>query len=137
MVELDLLIVLVERGVLGSPVHLVQVIILELINKLWLHENLRNGAYFKEVPLAIWIIKSKIKLNRLNRIVHLLPFPLQIIFIITENSKCCHWISWSIQFDLFNIPCVSNLSTSKIYFCLLYTSPSPRDRTRSRMPSSA
>ena len=25
----------------------------------------------------------------------------------------------------------------KIYYCLLYTSPSPRDRTRSRMPSSA
>jgi len=24
-----------------------------------------------------------------------------------------------------------------IYTCLLYTSPSPRDRTRSRMPSSA
>ena len=26
---------------------------------------------------------------------------------------------------------------SKDYICLLYTSPSPRDRTRSRMPSSA
>ena len=25
----------------------------------------------------------------------------------------------------------------RFYFCLLYTSPSPRDRTRSRMPSSA
>ena len=25
----------------------------------------------------------------------------------------------------------------KRYYCLLYTSPSPRDRTRSRMPSSA
>ena len=25
----------------------------------------------------------------------------------------------------------------RIYYCLLYTSPSPRDRTRSRMPSSA
>ena len=25
----------------------------------------------------------------------------------------------------------------KLYCCLLYTSPSPRDRTRSRMPSSA
>jgi hypothetical protein len=24
-----------------------------------------------------------------------------------------------------------------VYVCLLYTSPSPRDRTRSRMPSSA
>ena len=27
--------------------------------------------------------------------------------------------------------------SNKKYFCLLYTSPSPRDRTRSRMPSSA
>ena len=26
---------------------------------------------------------------------------------------------------------------SRVYLCLLYTSPSPRDRTRSRMPSSA
>ena len=26
---------------------------------------------------------------------------------------------------------------AKVYSCLLYTSPSPRDRTRSRMPSSA
>ena len=25
----------------------------------------------------------------------------------------------------------------RLYACLLYTSPSPRDRTRSRMPSSA
>ena len=32
----------------------------------------------------------------------------------------------------------SNLALVGIYmFCLLYTSPSPRDRTRSRMPSSA
>ena len=28
-------------------------------------------------------------------------------------------------------------SSWSTYFCLLYTSPSPRDRTRSRMPSSA
>ena len=27
--------------------------------------------------------------------------------------------------------------SGRFYFCLLYTSPSPRDRTRSRMPSSA
>ena len=30
-----------------------------------------------------------------------------------------------------------NIVWSPGYFCLLYTSPSPRDRTRSRMPSSA
>ena len=28
-------------------------------------------------------------------------------------------------------------SGAKVAICLLYTSPSPRDRTRSRMPSSA
>ena len=28
-------------------------------------------------------------------------------------------------------------SLGSLYSCLLYTSPSPRDRTRSRMPSSA
>ena len=34
---------------------------------------------------------------------------------------------------------VENISPSKTHriACLLYTSPSPRDRTRSRMPSSA
>jgi len=30
-----------------------------------------------------------------------------------------------------------NGNTISLYTCLLYTSPSPRDRTRSRMPSSA
>ena len=32
---------------------------------------------------------------------------------------------------------VHDLDTGTRYRCLLYTSPSPRDRTRSRMPSSA
>ena len=31
----------------------------------------------------------------------------------------------------------SELAKQDCWFCLLYTSPSPRDRTRSRMPSSA
>ena len=32
---------------------------------------------------------------------------------------------------------IRSIKTGSIYYCLLYTSPSPRDRTRSRMPSSA
>ena len=32
---------------------------------------------------------------------------------------------------------IENLKLKQVYCCLLYTSPSPRDRTRSRMPSSA
>ena len=31
----------------------------------------------------------------------------------------------------------NRIQSAVIPFCLLYTSPSPRDRTRSRMPSSA
>ena len=32
---------------------------------------------------------------------------------------------------------VETISTGALTFCLLYTSPSPRDRQKSRMPSSA
>ena len=32
---------------------------------------------------------------------------------------------------------IQNNNYKVFYYCLLYTSPSPRDRTRSRMPSSA
>ena len=42
---------------------------------------------------------------------------------------------------LFTIDPTGNVPLYKIFYncicCLLYTSPSPRDRTRSRMPSSA
>ena len=34
------------------------------------------------------------------------------------------------------IPIIQN-EVDALHICLLYTSPSPRDRTRSRMPSSA
>ena len=44
---------------------------------------------------------------------------------INENSKFINNISKEI------------LETKTALTCLLYTSPSPRDRTRSRMPSSA
>ena len=36
-----------------------------------------------------------------------------------------------------NIPLPEGTPQAQLSPCLLYTSPSPRDRTRSRMPSSA
>ena len=39
------------------------------------------------------------------------------------------------EFNMFNEEELKNKASN--YGCLLYTSPSPRDRTRSRMPSSA
>ena len=48
-------------------------------------------------------------------------------------------ISTGIEFTFldFNLHSGDFIFTPYIYTCLLYTSPSPRDRTRSRMPSSA
>ena len=43
------------------------------------------------------------------------------------NQTTKYYDDWSENYD----------ATLKLWNCLLYTSPSPRDRTRSRMPSSA
>ena len=40
-------------------------------------------------------------------------------------------------FGIWIVNVLLTIVTFGIYSCLLYTSPSPRDRTRSRMPSSA
>ena len=44
-------------------------------------------------------------------------------------------LTWSEKMLLVEIDSLATLEKGCI--CLLYTSPSPRDRTRSRMPSSA
>ena len=44
----------------------------------------------------------------------------------------------SLRWDLLELnDLLSPFLGAGFYYCLLYTSPSPRDRTRSRMPSSA
>ena len=44
----------------------------------------------------------------------------------------------NVQFEGSNSVCYSEKNLDEIYvFCLLYTSPSPRDLSTSRMPSSA
>ena len=49
-----------------------------------------------------------------------------------------YWIeSWSQHGTSYVWVKVASIPTGAITICLLYTSPSPRDRTRSRMPSSA
>ena len=60
-----------------------------------------------------------------------------------ENIVIATWINsgsldvnWSMLIDPLSAVMLV-VVTSVSSFCLLYTSPSPRDRTRSRMPSSA
>ena len=51
----------------------------------------------------------------------------------TQGKTAYSLLQYYMQLDRF----VSNKEQSLDSYCLLYTSPSPRDRTRSRMPSSA
>ena len=57
----------------------------------------------------------------------------------THNDWLDKDISNDILMEIYDLmkwgPTSANCSPTRI--CLLYTSPSPRDRTRSRMPSSA
>ena len=58
---------------------------------------------------------------------------------IFSNNQCSSITSF-VEDKEFDALCDKKLFVEKIYrhnLCLLYTSPSPRDRTRSRMPSSA
>ena len=48
-----------------------------------------------------------------------------IAYLLSNNKKRIDWKTIIIGLS------------SQLVICLLYTSPSPRDRTRSRMPSSA
>ena len=54
-----------------------------------------------------------------------------------HDHTCC-WMAWPARLDLWpNINATNKAYAEVANTCLLYTSPSPRDRTRTRMPSSA
>ena len=67
-----------------------------------------------------------------------IPFLIASIAAYTGNlelSAYFGWIGTLPALILFAVATVVEIFS--YYICLLYTSPSPRDRTRSRMPSSA
>ena len=56
------------------------------------------------------------------------------------NERLTYFMKFTIEHVVYVIKQLVNterLFTIQAFTCLLYTSPSPRDRTRSRMPSSA
>ena len=61
------------------------------------------------------------------------------ILACSDNALVnCTAVTTSKQSYFLGMPvAVLGLAFYLVMFCLLYTSPSPRDRTRSRMPSSA
>ena len=92
--------------------------------------DFKPGLYF-------YLVVPIIKLISLNVLAVRLPAAIAGLLIILGNAFLVQNI-WSL------IKKKAKKSDEKIVFfialfltCLLYTSPSPRDRTRSRMPSSA
>ena len=63
------------------------------------------------------------------------------IHTICEEARCPNraecYASGTATFLLGGSICSRSCAFCQVNNCLLYTSPSPRDRTRSRMPSSA
>ena len=54
-----------------------------------------------------------------------------------EKSKKGNWDAYINNFPKFVEDLNLNIQEAQYIFCLLYTSPSPRDLSTSRMPSSA
>ena len=62
---------------------------------------------------------------------------LEIIRLLKKNGARVKTVLTKNAKEFVTPLSVSSLSQEKVYDCLLYTSPSPRDKTVSRMPSSA
>ena len=57
---------------------------------------------------------------------------------VVEYGSGCLGESWERPYNEFRVHCLPlGIGSCKLYICLLYTSPSPRDQRGSRMPSSA
>ena len=59
-----------------------------------------------------------------------------IVIALTDSDET-NMLACQIASTIFNIETKIARIRSRAYFCLLYTSPSPRDQRGSRMPSSA
>ena len=59
--------------------------------------------------------------------------PLETLWLLFRRPRMPRSVTHILIGCIYHPPCVA----SSAMVCLLYTSPSPRDRTRSRMPSSA
>ena len=60
--------------------------------------------------------------------------------LVYDEDKCARDVRYIVDAICYDIMYPGNLASKQAaesYYCLLYTSPSPRDRQKSRMPSSA
>ena len=114
--------------------------IFQLTNERVSHQAVAKKLGFSKIEF-VNVLFEKVLRNALNEISSLKDNPVlsQFTRVLVEDSTC-----FKLSYNLFPFFPGSNnkakeSATGKVQLCicLLYTSPSPRDRTRSRMPSSA
>ena len=59
------------------------------------------------------------------------------VFQTPDGEETANAVRWALEAGYRHIDTAKVYGNEASVACLLYTSPSPRDRTRSRMPSSA
>ena len=102
-----------------------------------IHDDIVNGPRGAVVgPLRVWLqspglAKQAQALGQYARYDSVLPQVLSELAILVTARYWSSGFEWSHHVPIAIEAGVPSSS------CLLYTSPSPRDRTRSRMPSSA
>ena len=90
----------------------------------WLSKNGLHGVLADDMGLG-----KTLQTIATMRLAYERTLSQQHSLVITPKSVLYHW-----EREIYR--CFPAMPTH-VYHCLLYTSPSPRDRTRSRMPSSA
>ena len=89
---------------------------------------------------GLWRHKKKCLVN--NNVVQLIPTDIQgqtdlVNYLLKENAEFKQLMMEQNKQMIVLAQNAGNNNTSNNNSCLLYTSPSPRDRQKSRMPSSA
>ena len=103
-------------------------------------ESMQIVFYNDSTPNKIVEITDQSEIKKFGKFISDKDTPLykcdydgQIIFVLNNDVAIGKKNTITIEFNL-QPDCTH---VAYMYACLLYTSPSPRDRTRSRMPSSA
>eukprot|EP00828_Plagiopyla_frontata_P003301 TRINITY_DN10946_c0_g2_i2.p3 TRINITY_DN10946_c0_g2~~TRINITY_DN10946_c0_g2_i2.p3 ORF type:complete len:133 (+),score=36.23 TRINITY_DN10946_c0_g2_i2:142-540(+) len=108
----------------------------DMLNELKYQEIERNINNYRQILLGLLPKLHKLNLNEIHQINYLEKFSNAVVNLATFSfAKCFSCLTCPSCQKCEN--CQHLIFDQGDQYCLLYTSPSPRDRQKSRMPSSA